>query len=107
MDLNFPRPMLNSPTGGTAAGNAFYTAVQRRVQASRESNRILMHEVLVHETNKRAAPNYAEIVNQINICLAELGPHVPMVELTQMLTAPTAEIENLLKKLQKMRPPAH
>jgi hypothetical protein len=100
MDLNFPKPMLNSPAeSGAAAGNAFYMDVQRRVEASRESRRIL-----IHETNKQAVPDYAEIVSQINLCLAEIRPHVPMVELTQMLTNPTEEIENLLKKLQKMRP---
>jgi hypothetical protein len=98
MDLNFPRPMLNSPAGGNATGNAFYMDVQRRVEASRESRRIL-----IHETNKQAVPDYAEIVSQINLCLAEIRP-VPMAELTQMLTAPLEEIENLLKKLQKMRP---
>jgi hypothetical protein len=46
MDLNFPRPMLNSPAeSGAAAGNAFYASVVRRAQKSREGRRVL-HEVL-------------------------------------------------------------
>jgi len=102
--MDFPKPMLNSPTAGNAAGNAFYMAVQRRVQASRESRRILVYEVLAHETNKQAVPDYAEIVRQINICLAEIRPHVPMAELSQMLLNPIEEIGHLLKNLQKMRP---
>jgi hypothetical protein len=105
MDLNFPRPMLNSPAeSGTAAGNAFYRAVQDRVQTSRDLREAVVRWAYVSAINK-AVPDYADIVRQINICLAEIRPHVPMAELTQMLlTTPTEEIENLLKKLQKMRP---
>jgi hypothetical protein len=103
MDLNFPRPMLNSPAeSGVAAGNAFFVSVVRRAHESRE-RRILLNEVLSQMYKQE--PDYAEIVRQINICLAEIRPHVPMVELTQMLlTTPLKEIENLLKKLQRMRP---
>jgi hypothetical protein len=43
--MNFPRPMLNSPTKDDAAGNAFYAKVVRRVSAWHDSpiilNRIL------------------------------------------------------------------
>ena len=35
--MNFTRPMLNSPTQGTAAGDAFYTSVVRRVAAWQDS----------------------------------------------------------------------
>jgi hypothetical protein len=46
MDLNFPRPMLNTPAeSGTAAANVFYANVVRRAQKSREGRRVL-HEVL-------------------------------------------------------------
>jgi hypothetical protein len=104
MDLNFPRPMLNSPAeSGVAAGNAFFASVVRRAHESRE-RRILLNEVL-SEMFRHETPDYADIVRKINVCLAEIKPHVPMVELTQMLTAPTEEIENLLKKVQKMRSP--
>jgi hypothetical protein len=105
MDLNFPRPMLNSPAeSGTAAGNAFYRAVQRRVQASRDLRKAVVQWAYLSGINKEV-PDYAEIVRQINICLAEIRPHLNTAELTQMLlTTPIEEIENLLKKLQKMRP---
>jgi hypothetical protein len=97
--------MLNSPTGGTAAGNAFYLKVQRRVQASRESRRIL-NEVLMEmdKQRRKSEPDYAEIVRQINICIAEITPRLDRADLPQMLlTTPIEEIETLLKKLQKMR----
>ena len=48
--MNFTRPMLNSPTNGTAAGEAFYASVVRRVAACHDSPIILdkilaeMHE---------------------------------------------------------------
>jgi hypothetical protein len=86
--------MLNSPTGGNAAGNAFYRDVQRRVQASRESRRIL-NEVLIEmdKQRRKSEPDYAEIVRQINICIAEIRPRLNMSELTQMLlTTPLEEI---------------
>ena len=35
--MNFTRPMLNSPTQGTAAGDAFYASVVRRVAAWQDS----------------------------------------------------------------------
>ena len=35
--MNFTRPMLNSPTQGTGAGDAFYTSVVRRVAAWQDS----------------------------------------------------------------------
>jgi hypothetical protein len=104
MDLNFPRPSLNSPAeSGTAAGNAFYANVMRRAQESRE-RRILLNEVL-SEMFRHETPDYAEIVRQINVCIAEITPRLTLTELTQMLqTTPIAEIETVLKKLEKMRP---
>src|ERR1700693_4864188 len=39
--MNFPRPMLNSPTKDDAAGNAFYAKVVRRVAAWHDSPIIL------------------------------------------------------------------
>jgi hypothetical protein len=96
------RPMLNSPTGGTAAGNAFYLEVQRRVAASRESRKAIIK--MAHICERRNEPDYAEIVRQINICIAEIRPRLNMSELTQMLvTTPLVEIETLLTRLQKMR----
>jgi hypothetical protein len=53
MDLNFPRPMLNSPCG-SAAGNAFYARVVRRVDAWRGDRRIL-NKVLAEMQEK---PNF-------------------------------------------------
>jgi hypothetical protein len=35
--MNVSRPMLNSPTQGTAAGDAFYASVVRRVAAWQDS----------------------------------------------------------------------
>jgi hypothetical protein len=73
MDLNFPRPMLNSPAeSGVAAGNAFYASVVRRAHESRE-RRVLLNEVL-SEMYRHERPDYAEIVSQINLCLAEIRP---------------------------------
>jgi hypothetical protein len=96
------RPMLNSPTGGTAAGNAFYARVQRRVQASRESRKAIIE--MAHVCERHNEPDYAEIVRQINICIAEIRPRLNMAEPTQMLlTTPIEEIETLLKRLQKMQ----
>jgi hypothetical protein len=64
MDLNFPRPMLNSPAeSGIAAGNAFFASVVRRAHESRE-RRILLNEVLAQMY--RQEPDYADIVRQIN-----------------------------------------
>jgi hypothetical protein len=102
--MNFPRPMLNSPAeSGTAAGNAFYRNVQRRVEASRESRKAVIE--MAHVCERHNEPDYAEIVRQINICIAEIRPRLNMSELTQMLmTTPIEEIETLLKRLQKMRP---
>jgi hypothetical protein len=83
--------MLNSPTGGTAAGNAFYLEVQRRVAASRESRKAVIE--MAHVCERHKGQDYAEIVRQINICIAEIRPCLNMSELTQMLvTTPLAEI---------------
>lgn len=103
--MDFPRPMSNSPAErGTAAGNAFYASVVRRVHESRE-RRIILKEVLF-EMYRHETPDYAEIVRQINVCIAEITPRLTLAELTQMLqTTPIAEIETVLKKLEQMRPP--
>jgi hypothetical protein len=105
MDLNFPRPSLNSPAeSGTAAGNAFYANVMRRAQESRE-RRIVLNEVLA-QMYKQEMPDYEEIVRQINLCLAQATSVVNRRELAQELrNIPLAELENLLKRLEKMRPP--
>jgi hypothetical protein len=59
MDLNFPRPMLNSPAeNGMAAGNAFYASVVRRVNESREGL-IVLQEVLA-QMHEQEPPNYYE-----------------------------------------------
>jgi hypothetical protein len=80
--MNFPRPMLNSPTGGNAAGNAFYRDVQRRVAASRESRKAVIE--MAHVCERRNEPDYAEIIRQINICIAEIRPRLNMAGPTQM-----------------------
>jgi hypothetical protein len=86
----------------SAAGNAFYRDVQRRVQASRESRKAVIE--MAHVCERGNQPDYAEIVRQINICIAEIRPRLNMSALTQMLlTTPIEEIETLLKKLQKMQ----
>jgi hypothetical protein len=93
------RPMLNSPCG-TAAGNAFYANVVRRVAAWRDS---CIGVAYVSARNEKV-PDYAEIVRQINLCIAEIRPRLNMSELTQMLlTTPLEEIETLLKRLQKIQ----
>ena len=106
--MNFPKPMLNSPTGGTAAGNAFYASVQLRLAQSREA-RIVLNEVLSQMYSQelnRHEPDYTEIVRQLNLCLAQVASVVNRRDLTQQVrNIPLAELENLLKKLQKMRPP--
>jgi hypothetical protein len=94
--------MLNSLTGGTAAGNAFYASVQLRLAQSREA-RIVLNEVL--SQMYRQEPDYTEIVRQLNLCLAQVASVVNRRDLIQQLrNIPLAELENLLKKLQKMRP---
>jgi hypothetical protein len=97
--VNFPRPMLNSPCG-TAAGNAFYANVVRRVAAWRDS----CIEMAYVAASNEDVPDYAKIVRQTNLCIAEIRPRMNMEELVQMLLAtPIEEIETLLKKLQKMQ----
>ena len=44
--MNFPRPMLNSPTKDDAAGNAFYARVVRRVAAWHDSP-VVINKILV------------------------------------------------------------
>lgn len=93
--MNFPRPMLNSPTRGTAAGDAFYASVVRRVAAWQD-----LRDAYIKMAH------LSEIVRQIDICIAEITPHLDRADLAQMLlTTPIEEIETLLKRLQKMRPP--
>jgi hypothetical protein len=96
--------MLNSPAGsGTAAGNAFYANVVRRVHASRE-RRMALNEVLAQMFGQELA-NYEEIVRRINLCLAEVASVVNRRELAQELrNIPLAELETLMKRLEKMRP---
>jgi hypothetical protein len=106
MDLNFPRPSLNSPAeSGTAAANAFYARVVRRAQESREGRRVL-NEVLAQMYKQEFPPDYAEIVRQINLCLIQVASVVNRRELSEELrNIPLAELESLLKRLEKMRPP--
>ena len=99
-----PRPMLlNSPAeSGAAAGNAFYASVQLRLAQSREA-RIVLNEVF--SQMYRQEPDYTEIVRQINVCLVQVASVVNRRDLTQQLrNIPLAELETLLKKLEKMRP---
>jgi hypothetical protein len=105
--MDFPRPMLNSPAGsGTAAGNAFYASVQLRLAQSREA-RIVLNEVLSQMCGQEL-PNYEEIVRQINLCLAQVASVLNRRDLTQQVrNVPLAELESLLKRLEKMRPPVH
>jgi hypothetical protein len=102
--MDFPRPMLNSPVDNDVVGSQFLGKVLRRVADSSWSRVIEM----AHVCQRHKEPDYAEIVSQINLCLAEIRPRLDMMELTQMLrTTPIAEIETLLKKLQKMRDDVH
>jgi hypothetical protein len=97
--MDFPRPMLNSAASGTAAGNAFYANVQLRLAQSREA-RIVLNEVF--SQMYRQEPDYTEIVRQINVCLVQVASVVNRRDLTQQLrNIPLAELENLLKKLQR------
>ena len=53
----------------------------------------------------RQEPDCTEIVRQLSLCLAQVASVVNRRDLTQQLrNIPLAELENLLKKLQKMRP---
>jgi hypothetical protein len=105
MDLNFPRPSLNSPAeSGAAVANAFYARVMRRAQESREGRRVL-REVLA-QMYSQELPDCAEIVRQLNLCFAQVASVLNRKELAQQLrNIPLAEIETLLKKLEKMLPP--
>ena len=68
MDLNFPRPMLNSPAeSGTAAGNAFYASVVRRVHESREG-RIVLGEVLSQMCKPEMQDYYEQIMRHKIYC---------------------------------------
>jgi hypothetical protein len=40
MDLNFPKPMLNSPTRGSAVGTRFLQRVLTRLQQSGEARQL-------------------------------------------------------------------
>jgi hypothetical protein len=75
--------VMRGGPGGTAAGNAFYLEVQRRVAASRESRKAVIE--MAHVCERHKGQDYAEIVRQINICIAEIRPCLNMSELTQML----------------------
>jgi hypothetical protein len=95
---NAPMPMLNSPAeSGAAAGNAFCVSVQLRLAQSRQCRRVL-NEVL--SGNKHTTPDYADIVRQINLCLAEVGPLLNRREISQDLGIRIVEIEYLLEKMR-------
>jgi hypothetical protein len=103
--MDFPRPMLNSPVDNDVVGSQFLGKVRRRVADSSWSRVVIE---MAHVCERRKGPDYAEIVSQINLCLAEIRPRLNMTELTQMLqTTPIEEIETLLRKLQKMRADVH
>jgi hypothetical protein len=79
MDLNFPCPMLNSPAEtGADAANAFYSSVVRRVDEARKARQAVLKLAHVSASNKEV-PDYAEIVRQINICIAEIRPRLSAV----------------------------
>jgi hypothetical protein len=106
MDFRFPRPMLNSPVDNDIVGSQFLGKVLSRVAEASEARKAVIE--MGHVCASRSAPDYAEIVNQINLCIAEIRPRLNTAELTQMLlTTPIAEIETLLKKLQKLRDEVH
>ena len=68
MDLNFPRPMLNSPAeSATVAGNAFYASVVRRVHKSREG-RIVLGEVLSQMCKPEMQDYYEQIMRHKIYC---------------------------------------
>jgi hypothetical protein len=59
--MNFTRPMLNSPTRGTAAGDAFYAKVVRRVAAWHDSP-IILDKI---RAEMKESPNfYQEMMRQ-------------------------------------------
>ena len=94
--------MLNSPVDTDIVGSQFLGEVLSRVAESSYSRRAVIE--MAHVCERRNEPDYAEIVRQINICIAEIRPCLNMSELTQMLvTTPLAEIETLPTRLQKMQ----
>jgi hypothetical protein len=92
------RPMLNSPTGGTAAGNAFYRDVQCRVQASRESRRIL-NEGLIEMNKRQDVPDYEKIVRQMNLRLAELFYAGDLTAISEQFGFPMTTLQAVYQKL--------
>jgi hypothetical protein len=100
MRLNFPRPMLNSPTGGTAAGNAFYRNVQRRVEASRESRQILS-ELLMQMSTRQDGPDYEKIVSEMNLRLQELFYAGDLTAISEQFGFPIATLQALYQKLDR------
>ena len=59
--------MLNEPTLGTAAANAFYANVVRRAQESREG-RIVLDEVLSQMCKPDMKDHYEQIMRQKIYC---------------------------------------
>jgi hypothetical protein len=53
------------------AANAFYRNVQHRVQASRESRKILK-ELLIKMRSQQDVPDYEKLVKKMNLRLAEI-----------------------------------
>jgi hypothetical protein len=98
---------LGPAESGTAAAEAFYACVQRRADESRKSRRVLNEAPIeMYKLRARPEPDYAEIVKQINSCLAEIRPRWNWTEFVQLVTnTPISESETLLKKVEKMRPP--
>ena len=64
--MNFTRPMLNSPTKDDAVGNAFYARVVLRVDAWRDAP-IVLDEVL-SEMCEPEPPTYYEQIMRQKIC---------------------------------------
>jgi hypothetical protein len=96
---NFPKPMLNSPAeGGTGAANAFYRNVQHRVQASRESRKIL-NELLIKMRSQQDVPDYEKLVKEMNVRLAELFYAGDLTAISEQFGFPMATLQALHQKL--------
>ena len=61
--INFTRPMLNSPTKDDAVGNAFYARVVLRVDAWRDAP-IVLDEVLSEMCEPETQDYYDQIMRQ-------------------------------------------
>jgi hypothetical protein len=96
---NFPRPMLNSPAEtGTEAANAFYRTVQHRVQASRESRKIL-NELLIKMSSQQDISDYEKIVREMNVRLAELFYAGDLTAISAQFGFPMATLQALHQKV--------